>query len=155
MDKAEKIILETTKKLLSLLEIEDAKVKLKSDEDKVWQVQIETEKTGILIGFHGEMLAALQLIIGLIVYKKLEKWQPVVLNVGDYREKRQAQLEGMAQKAAQRVKFSGQPVSLSFLNSAERRIVHLALKDDEVVETSSEGEGRERRLVIRPKKVEK
>ncbi len=164
MDKAEKTILATTKELLKLLGIEDAKVKaekVEEDEEgqegegRVWEVQIETERAGILIGFHGETIAALQLMVGLIVYKNLGKWQSILLNVGDYREKRKAQLERMALNAAQRVKFSGQAVALPFLNAAERRVIHLFLKEDGEVETESEGEERERRLVIRQKKVEK
>lgn len=156
MEKTREIILETTEKLLGLLGIKDAKAEiLQQDQNDIWQVQIETEKTGILIGFHGETIAALQLMVGLIVYKKLGKWQPILLNVGDYREKRKVQLERIALNAAQRVKFSGQPVALPFLNAAERKVIHLFLKEDEEVVTESEGMGRERRLVIRPKKVEK
>lgn len=161
MEKTREVILETTEKLLGLLGIGDAKVKVEKVEEgeegqegegRAWQVQIETEKTGILIGFHGETIAALQLMVGLIVYKKLGKWQPLLLNVGDYRERRKAQLERMALNTAQRVKFSGQAVALPFLNAAERKVIHLFLKEDGEVETESEGEGRERRLVIRPKK---
>lgn len=153
MDKTQKIVLEITEELLKLLEVK-AKVKAEKDAEGAWQVEIESEETGILIGYHGETLSSLQLLIGLMVYKKLGEWQRVMINVGDYRQKREAQLIRMAQSAAQRVRFSGQAVSLPFLNSGERRLIHLFLKEDEGVETLSEGEGRERHLVIRPKKIE-
>lgn len=161
MKEEKKVILEITKRLLELMAIEDANVEMVKErsssakavegKEEIWEVQIETAKTGILIGFHGETIAALQLLIGLMVYKKLGRWQPIVVNVGDYRQKRQLQLERMAQNAAQRVRFSGQAVALPYLSAGERRVVHLALAEDSEVETESEGEGRERQLVIRPK----
>ena len=82
----------------------------------------------------------------------MEKWQRIVVDVGDWREKREEQLRRMALSAAQRVKFSKESVAMSYLNSAERRIIHIALAENPDVETRSEGEKRERRLVIEPKK---
>ena len=69
----------------------------------------------------------------------------------DYRERRKESLERMALSAAQRIKFSGESQSLPAMSSAERRIVHLALVDDQEVETESEGEGMSRRVVVKPK----
>lgn len=146
-----KIIKETAGKLLEFLKVE-AKIEVSEDkENEVVRVQIATEKSGILIGNHGEVLNALQLILGLIVNRKLEKWERIIVNVGDYREQREEELRNLALNTAQKVKFSGQPAVLPNLSSFERRLIHLFLADRSEVITESEGEGETRRLVVKPK----
>jgi spoIIIJ-associated protein len=152
MKKTEEIIKKTAEELLQLLEIEKPTVELRKDEQGVFHVAIETTDSGILIGYHGENVYALQLILSLIVYKKTNQWQRLVLDIGDWRKKREEQLKRMALGAAQRVKFSQEPVIMPYLNSVERRIIHLALAENPDVTTRSEGESRERRLVIEPRK---
>lgn len=117
----------------------------------LFNVKIETEDSGFLIGYHGETLSAFQLVLSLIVYRKFNRWVRLSLNVGDYREKREEQLKRLALSIAQKVKFSKEAQVVPNLTSAERRIVHLALAEDIEVLTESEGEGDERKLVIRPK----
>lgn len=143
---------ETTEELLKLLKVE-AKVEVAEDKkNEAVKVQIETEELEILIGHHGEALNALQLILGLMMSKKLDQWQRIIVNVGDYREKREEQLKSLALNMAQKVKFSGQSTVIPNLSSFERRIIHLALADHPDVATESEGEGNYRRLVVKPKK---
>lgn len=130
------------------------KVKMEIAEDKegMVHVQLETDDPGILIGYHGETLASIQLILAMMVYRKTDEWTRILVNVGDYRERRRESLERMALSAAQKVKFSGEEHVLPSMTPAERRIVHLALADDPEVTTESEGEGRNRRVVIKPKR---
>lgn len=146
-----KIIKAIVERLLSFLKLEATIDVLEDKENEAVRVQIETSQPGILIGYHGETLAALQLILGIMVNQKIDKWIKIIVNVGDYRQKREEVLKRMALSAAQRVHFSGEPVVLLSLSAFERRIIHLALADHLEVETSSEGEGKERRLVIRPR----
>jgi len=151
MKKALKTTQETAEKILKLIGIE---AKVTASEDLANQailVQLETNEPGILIGYHGETLAAYQLLLGIVLNKSLKVWTRVIVNVGDYREKREETLHRMALNAAQRAHFSGSPVILPSLSPGERRIIHLALKNNTEVETYSEGEGPERRLVIRPR----
>jgi len=144
-----KIVKEITDNLFHLL---DLKVDFKlTEEEGVVNIQVETDEPGILIGYHGQALQALQLLITLAVFRKLNEWVRVSVNIGDYREKRQESLTKMAQSIAQRTKFSSTPQSLPPMSSAERRIIHLALANDAEVETISEGEGRDRHVVIKPK----
>lgn len=119
--------------------------------DEVYQVKVETEESGLLIGFHGETLSSFQLILGLAVYRKLGQWVRVVVEVGDYRARREQQLRMMAESYAAQVVATGQPLVLPYLPPIERRIIHLALQDRPDVETVSEGEGNLRRVVIKPK----
>jgi len=152
MKKTKEAIQKTAEELLGLLEIEKPIVSIETDEEGVFHLKIKTEDSGILIGYHGENIYALQLILSLVVYKKLGSWQRIVVDIGDWRQKREEQLEGIALSAAQRAKFSQEPVVMPYLNSAERRIVHLALADNPDVQSRSEGEGRERKLIIELKK---
>lgn len=140
---------EITQELLKLLGLE-IKFTL-AEKDDAFCVQIETDQPGVLIGYHGETLAAIQLMIGMIAYRKLDEWVRVLVNVGDYQERRQEALGKMAASVAQKVKFSHQPQALPPMTSAERRIIHIALANDPEVETVSEGEDKERRVVVKPK----
>ncbi len=139
------------KKLLDLIKVK-AKIEVSEDkENEAVAVQLTTEEPGILIGYHGETLSAFQLILSLIVNKKLEEWTRILVNVNDYRQKREESLRMMAMNAAQKVKFSNEPVVLTNLSPSERRIIHLALADHPDVVSVSEGQEQERKLVIKPR----
>lgn len=151
MKKIEAAIKKTSQELLGLLEIKKPKLFLEKDAAGVYHLNIETQDSGVLIGYHGENIYALQLILNLIVYQQTGQWQRIVVDIGDWRSRREEQLKRIALGAAQRVKFSGEAVTMPFLNAAERRVVHLTLAENPDVETVSEGQGRERRLMIKPK----
>lgn len=119
------------------------------DETGAFRVHIETEETGLLIGFHGKTLESFQIILGIMVSKALGKWVKVYVNVGDYREKREEALMLMAQHAAERVLVTGRPVELTRLSPSERRVIHLTLSGDERVTTESVGEGDSRTLIVK------
>lgn len=138
--------------LLQKLEIVGS-VSVTTDETGAFRVNIDTEETGLLIGHHGKTLESLQLILGIIVSKKLGRWVKAYVNVGDYREKREEALMHIAQRAAERALTLGRSVELTRLSPAERRIIHLTLSGDERIETESVGEGDDRVLLIKPKAV--
>jgi spoIIIJ-associated protein len=139
-----------TEDLLKRLGVEGA-VSVDIDETEAYRVHIETEETGLLIGFHGKTLESLQIILGLLVSKALGSWVRVYVNVGDYREKREEALMLMAQQAAERSLAQGRAIELSHLSASERRVIHLTLSGDERVETESIGEGTRRTLLVKPK----
>lgn len=139
-----------TEDLLSRLEVIGT-VSVDVDETGAYQVHIETEETGLLIGFHGKTLESFQIILSLLVSKALEQWVHVYVNVGDYREKREEALMLMAQRAAERALAIQRPVELTHLSPAERRIIHLTLAGDERIATESMGEGENRTLLVKPK----
>jgi len=146
-----KIVEETIKKLLKHLGVE-VKAEISQDKEGVVHVQLETDDPGILIGYHGETLASMQLILAMMIYRQTSEWTRILVNVGDYRERRQESLQRMALSAAQKAKFSGEEYALPSMTPAERRIIHLALADDPEVTTESEGEDYNRRVVIKPKR---
>lgn len=145
------VIEKLAKELIKQLGVK-AKAEISEDKEGVLHVQLETDDPGILIGYHGETLASFQLILGMMVYRKTDEWVRILVNVGDYRERRKESLERMALSAAQKVKFSGEEYALPSMTPAERRIIHLILADDPEITTESEGEGHNRRVVIKPKR---
>lgn len=113
--------------------------------------QIHGEGLGILIGKHGQTLNALQYLTNMAAGKDLKRKYFVLLDVENYRERRQSTLEALAHRLAGRVKKTGEPVALEPMNASERRVIHMALQDDGSVTTDSEGEEPYRKVVIRLK----
>jgi len=114
-------------------------------------VDVTGDDLGILIGRRGETLASLQFITNLIVNRQVRPQRRIIVDVESYRLRREAALRGLAQRMAERVRYTHQPVTLEAMPPNERRIVHLALKDSPYVTTQSFGEGEARRVVISPK----
>lgn len=141
-----------TEDLLKRLEVVGT-VSVDMDETGAYQVQIDTEETGLLIGFHGRTLESFQIMLGIIVSKRLEAWVKVYVNVGDYRQKREESLMHTAVAAADRAVTYGKPVELPYLSPGERRVIHMTLGGDERVVTESVGEGSNRTLVVKPRTV--
>lgn len=113
------------------------------------------ENLGEIIGFRGNMLESIQTILSLLLTKALlrremESNYRILLDINDYKQQREKYLISYAQRAAEEVKSSSQPMELSPMKPAERRIVHLALKTEDGIVTSSVGEGESRRVVISP-----
>lgn len=105
---------------------------------------------GILIGKHGQTLDALQYLTNLAAGKSFRHHYFILLDVENYRERRQDTLEALARRLAGKVKRTGEEVRLEPMAAGERRIIHLALQDDHAVSTDSEGEAPYRYVVIRP-----
>lgn len=106
---------------------------------------------GILIGKHGQTLDALQYLTNLAAGKSFHHHYFILLDVENYRERRQDTLEALARRLAGKVKRTGEEIRLEPMAAGERRIIHLALQDDQAVSTDSEGEAPYRYVVIRPK----
>lgn len=149
MTEANKKIEKVIKKFFTSLNI-DAKFEVSEDEETIG-VTLETEDTGIIIGYHGETLEALQLVLSLLLAKEQGAFKRVSLEVGDYKKNRSEWLERLAQDAKDRALSENKEVYLSELKSWERRVIHLLLQDDKEVASESTGEGKDRVLVIKPK----
>jgi len=145
----DKVIKELTQELFAQLQ---TKVKIEIEEqEQTFIIRLTTDEPGILIGYHGQSLVAIQQILTLMAFKKFGEWVRLLVDVGDYREKRKESLEQMAKSLAQKVKLSGQSQVFPPMSSFERRIIHLVLAEDNEVKTVSEGEGDQRHVVLKPK----
>lgn len=112
----------------------------------------DEEAMSLMIGRRGETLRSLQFMVNLLVSRRVQRWPQIVVDVGNYRQRRQESLEGLARRMADRVRQSGRPLMLEPMGAYERRIVHLTLRADETVYTESTGEGENRKIVIYPAK---
>ncbi len=144
------VIEKTVSEILNLLLVTDFSLSF-NEEEEVVMVTIKTKEAELLIGRNGENLSALQLLVRLLAYKKTGEWQKIILNVNDWRQKREVYLQRLAANLAQKVKFSGREIQLASLTATERRIIHLYLADHPDVTTVSEGEGIHRHLIIKPR----
>lgn len=102
----------------------------------------------VLIGRHGRTLDALQMVLASLMSSTLRFHYPIVVDVEGYKTRRKQKLQQMARSAAARAKRQKGQVALAPMNAYERRLVHLALVNDEDVTTHSEGEEPNRRVVI-------
>lgn len=114
----------------------------------IWAVRIEGPTAGRLIGRHGRTLYAFQTLARAIVARRVGAFVPLVVDINGYRAKRAEALRRLALKKAEQVMATGRPVELEPMPAAERRVIHMALKDHPKVTTYSIGEGEERRVVI-------
>lgn len=127
----------------------DADVGIRSTEDPVMLV-ITGNNLGVLIGRRGDNLAALQFMVNLILSKNRRQWPRIVIDVENYRARREESLRSLADRIAYRVRRSQRPFTLEAMPAGDRRVIHLSLRDAPDVETYSIGEGVARRVVIAP-----
>jgi spoIIIJ-associated protein len=111
----------------------------------------DEEAMSLMIGRRGETLRSVQFMVNLLVSRRVQKWPQIVVDVGNYRQRRQESLEGLARRMAERVRQTHRPLMLEPMGAYERRIVHLTLRSDVTVYTESTGEGENRKIVIYPK----
>lgn len=136
--------------MLAAVEVNDrgGKVDPSNGEVSPMVLNIVGDDLGLLIGRRGETLRDLQFIVRLMVSRKLGTWPNVVLDVEGYKARRVTALTTLATRMADQVLKTGVPATLEPMPAHERRIVHLALRDNPSVHTESKGEGEERQVQI-------
>lgn len=147
---------EILENILGLLDLEGSFEVVEGPEEV--SVAIETSDPGRLIGFRGETLDALQLLVNQILGKRVmgEKDTPfkrVVIDVAGWRKNKEGDLERRARNWAQEVVETNQEIELEPMPSWQRRIVHMVIAEISGVESESVGEGRERHLVLKPSEI--
>jgi spoIIIJ-associated protein len=124
--------------------------------DNYWltidKTNLTPEQIQVLIGVDGSVLDAIQYLANSVLNlsQPQEEQASYTIELNGYRVKRQAEIQALAEAAADEVRFSGQEVEIKSLSSAERRQVHTFLKDFEDLETFSRGKEPHRHLVVRP-----
>ena len=109
------------------------------------------EDVPFLLNENGEMLDAFETLLFQIYGKEIDRSHRFICDADGFRRTRKAELQAMARFAAQNVRKSGKPFTFGKLNSTERRVIHLALQNEEDLLTESVGENRDRRLQVRLK----
>lgn len=140
----------TILEITSLLGIEATVEEYEGDEGEII-LDIVGDDLGLLIGRHGRTLDALQVLVSSTTNRRLDQRYPLVVDVSGYRHRRRVKLEEMAKRAADRAARQHRPVELRPMTSFERRVIHVALRDDRRVRTASEGDEPRRLVVIHPR----
>lgn len=122
-----------------------------TENDETIDVVISSDEPGLIIGHHGDTLDSLQLVLSLMLAKKLGEYKRVSVEVGDYKKNRSDYLRSLAGQTKERAIAEKQEIFLPNLKAWERREVHLYLHDDPEVVSESVGEGKDRTLVVKPK----
>jgi spoIIIJ-associated protein len=136
--------------ILKLIPMENTTVTAEKS-NGIISLDIEGDKSGLLIGRKGRTLDALQFIVNKIVNKTLEKRTQVVVDSESYRKRRKEFLTQMALQMGAKAKRIKKPVATNLLYPHDRRIVHLALRDDGELNTKSRGDGLFKKVIIIPR----
>lgn len=121
------------------------------DDSRPLLVDVRGSDLSVLIGRKGETLQALQYVTRLIVAKELGHPEAVVIDIEGYRERRERQLRQLARRMATQAVDAGRTMTLEPMSPAERRIIHIELRDHQDVRTESVGEGDRRKVTIIPR----
>jgi spoIIIJ-associated protein len=141
---------DSLKTILQLIPME-ATVTARQEDERII-LSIEGDQSGILIGRKGRTLDALQFIVSKIVNKSLDRKVRVLIDSENYRERRKEALVEMALKIGEKAKRIKKPITTGPLNPHDRRIIHLALRDDQELDTKSRGEGVLKKVLIIPRR---
>ncbi len=117
-------------------------------DDEYIKFDVTGAGVGMLIGHHGQTLEALQYLVNLAASRNSADRRRIILDVEGYRKRREETLRNLASRMAERVRRSGQAVTLEPMTAQERRVIHLALQDHPEVETRSQGEDPFRKVII-------
>ncbi len=140
----------TLEDLLRLLEL-NASIDLQEESEHIL-LNIKGDGSGLLIGRKGQTLDALEYLVNKIVQKDAPGRKRIIVDTENYRSRREESLIQLAQRLGERAKKLGRPVTISPMSAHDRRIIHLALQNDQTLQTRSTGGGLYRRLVITPEK---
>ncbi len=143
---------EAIKILGAILELMGEKAELRpleADNESI-EVEINGDGSGILIGRHGQTLDALEYLVNRILARRIKDAVPISLEIESYRARRRQQLHRMALSIGERAKREHEAVKLEPMPPRDRRVIHLALKDDPMLTTRSAGEGFLRSIEIAP-----
>ena len=127
--------------------VESSTLESQTDSDSVL-LNVSGDDLGVLIGRRGETLRDLQFLTCLIISRHAQRWPNLIVDVEHYKARREKSLTELARRMADRVRITGQSMPLEPMPPHERRIVHLALRDDPDVFTESIGQDERRKVVI-------
>jgi len=140
----------TLQDILKYLNVEEVTIDEYEGDEGELILDITGDDLAVLIGRHGRTLDALQTIVSAVTVRKIGFRYPVVVDVEGYKNRQRQKLESIARSAANRAAGQNKSIKLRPMTPYERRLVHIALRNDSRVETASEGEGSARHVVVIP-----
>ncbi len=150
LDRIADISIETLQGILAHFDVGEITIDEYEGDEGELILDITGDDLAVLIGRYGRTLDSLQFLISAINFRKLGFRYPVVVDVEGYKSRQRDKIENIARSAARRAVTQDRDIPLRPMNPYERRLVHIALKDDNRVTTESEGEGPNRHVVVSP-----
>lgn len=150
VDEVADTAIDVLRSILSYFDATGAEINEYDGDDGELILDVVGGDLAILIGRRGHTLDAIQTLVSTIVHHRLGFRYPLTIDVESYKERQREKIESMAYSAADRAYRQDRDVSLRPMNPYERRLVHMALRDDERVTTHSEGVDPDRRVIISP-----
>lgn len=148
LDTVADVALSVIRNILKHFDAEDSPIDEYEGDDGELILDVTAPNLAVLIGRHGRTLESLQTMFSLIVSRRLGFRYPVVVDIEGYKSRRNDKVASMAHSAAARAVRQHGSVALPPMSAYERRLVHIALRDNAAVETHSEGVDPERRVVV-------
>lgn len=146
----DELALNFVKTVLADLEFENVNISMEETSDKEVTISVTGDDMGLIIGHHGEILESLQYLTNLAANKGIEGYRRYIVDVENYRAKREEALRKLAQKTAARAKRQGRNIVLEPMSAYERRAIHSEVQNIEGVTTFSVGSGDQRKVVVSP-----
>jgi spoIIIJ-associated protein len=113
-------------------------------------LNIQGDGSGLLIGKRGQNLDAIQYIVNKAVHHTANGHKMIVIDTEEYRKRREESLSALAVRLGEKVKKTKKPVTVGHMNAHDRRVIHMAMQNDETLTTKSRGEGEYRKILILP-----
>ena len=148
LDTIADVAISVVRSILSHFDADDSPIDEYEGDEGELILDITAPDLAVLIGRHGRTLESLQTLVSLLVSRKLGFRYPVSVDVEGYKSRRHGKVISMAKSAASRAVSQGRTVNLPPMSAYERRLVHIALREDDRIDTHSEGVDPERRVVI-------
>ena len=148
LDTIADVAISVVRSILSHFDSDDSPIDEYEGDEGELILDITAPDLAVLIGRHGRTLESLQTLVSLLVSRKLGFRYPVSVDVEGYKSRRHDKVISMAKSAASRAVSQGRTVNLPPMSAYERRLVHIALREDDRIDTHSEGVDPERRVVI-------
>lgn len=150
-DPAAQLIGEHVRRLLEVIGLDGIHVACESPASDTLRISIMAGEEGrMLIGPQGAHLESLQHVIRCVLRRHLDGATHIMVDVNGYRARREKSLFGLAEEVARKAQRTGRPVALDPMNALDRRTIHTALSSHKEVSTESTGDGRDRRVIVRP-----
>lgn len=148
LDTIADVAISVVRSILSHFDADDSPIDEYEGDEGELILDITAPDLAVLIGRHGRTLESLQTLVSLLVSRKLGFRYPVSVDVEGYKSRRHDRVISMAKSAASRAVSQSRTVNLPPMSAYERRLVHIALREDDRIDTHSEGVDPERRVVI-------
>lgn len=152
LDKIADVSVETVKEIIKFFNVGEFEINEYEGSEGELILDLDGDDLSILIGHKGSTIQSLQQMVSIITSSKLGYKYPVTIDVHGYKGRQKNKLEDLAYRMANKALNQNRQVSLRPMSPYDRRIIHMALAEEKEVETLSEGQGKDRHVIIRPLK---